>query len=253
MTFNETFQLLKEWIENNDKYPSKKSGNGLEKRLSKWIEHKKYNYNKNKLLDNEIDMLQSLEGWRWSIKKDMTLKSTDDIITELTEWIKINNKMPSQESKNNIEKRLGIWCQYKRNAYKKDKLSDEIKDKLTKIDKWFWPKDKTIIKIKTFDESLEEYKKWITENGRIPKRTTDNKQEIYLYNWKYKQAINYKNNEISKNKNKLEQEFGKDILDNIIIQNKKPFEEIYNSVKEWIDTYKCLPKDKSKNEQESKL
>ena len=44
MTFNETFQLLKEWIENNDKYPSKKSGNGLEKRLSKWIEHKKYNY-----------------------------------------------------------------------------------------------------------------------------------------------------------------------------------------------------------------
>lgn len=134
-SFNELYIKLIDWMTDNDnKIPSKRGKNQIEKQLGHWCSGKKKFKKKGKLEKDKIDKLEKLPNWRWYSSND----SFDELHRKLIQWLNDNNKLPSEHSKNQIEKQLGIWCKNKRQHKKKGKLEKDKIDKLEKLPYWRW-------------------------------------------------------------------------------------------------------------------
>jgi len=59
---------------------------------------------------------------------------------ELSKWINTHNKLPSSNSTNYIERKLGMMCTQLRSYKRKGKLSEEIIEYLKEIKYWYWDK-----------------------------------------------------------------------------------------------------------------
>jgi superfamily II DNA or RNA helicase len=118
------------------KTPTANSKDLEEKRAGSWKHHQRNAY-KNKSLcmtPERITALESTNGWTWDKEDDWELNRQ----YWLTIYKKLGNKIPSHESKDLGEKRIGAWQHYQRNAYKKQKLTiDKIK-RLEDTDGWIW-------------------------------------------------------------------------------------------------------------------
>jgi superfamily II DNA or RNA helicase len=131
--FDETYEELKQWISNNNRIPSKMSKNKNERLLGLWCGNKRTAKKNNKISENRIIKLESLNGWYWGQNDKF-----DETYEEVTEWITNNNKIPSSSSKNRNEKHLGSWCSHKRKCKKNNKLSKDKIAKLELLDGWYW-------------------------------------------------------------------------------------------------------------------
>ena len=134
-TFEETYEELKKWIELNNRIPSHKSKNPIEKSLGEWCSGKRKSNKNGKLIDSQIKQLSGLNGWYWNLDDLWNIK-----YSELKKWIETNNKLPSFSSKDSIEKILCKWCYRLRESKKNNKLSDYQIKQLNKISKWHWTK-----------------------------------------------------------------------------------------------------------------
>ena len=104
-------------------------------------------------------------------------------------------RLPSSDNKDPIEKRLGHWCNTRKNDYrvKRPSLTPEKIKKLEKIPQWSWAKSKDDVMQKTFEESYKSLKEFVNENNSMPKKTSQNKIEKYLYGWSQRQKNAYRN------------------------------------------------------------
>ena len=93
---------------------------------------------KGTLSQDRIDKLEKIKEWKWCLVPLVIIKSFDDNYIELSEWVNQNNKIPSENSKNVIESRLGRWCSRQRANKRNNKLEKENINKLNKIKKWYW-------------------------------------------------------------------------------------------------------------------
>src|SRR5947209_8528113 len=81
---------------------------------------------KNKLEENQIKKLEEINEWYWV--KDIFNKTYN----EVNEWVEINNRIPLEKSKDEIENRLGKWCSRQRYNKRKNKLEEYKREKLEK-------------------------------------------------------------------------------------------------------------------------
>ncbi|AYV79177.1 MAG: superfamily II helicase [Faunusvirus sp.] len=132
--FNDIFIELKIWIDTDKRIPSAMSENIVEKQLGIWCYTRRQDKKKGKLNDIKIQQLESLPKWYW--EKD----PFNGNLTELKAWIDTDKRIPSQKSKNNIEKKLGFWCSKRRQEYKAGKLDDVKIKQLELLPKWYWSK-----------------------------------------------------------------------------------------------------------------
>jgi predicted transglutaminase-like cysteine proteinase len=84
---------------------------------------------------------------------------------ELKIWIENNNTLPSKHSTDEIERKLGSFCNNQRQYKKHNKLNEDNIKKLEDINIWYWEY------VDPFDESYNELKKWVELNKKIPSTT----------------------------------------------------------------------------------
>lgn len=182
------------WIEINKRIPSSKSKDPIEQILGAWCNTQRKNKKIGMLLDDRLEQLNKIEGWYW--KKNLNEK-WDCKLIELNKWVEINKKMPSEHSKNLIEKSLGMWCSRQRKSKKNNKLSNSKIKKLNDIKEWYWSL------IGVWLEKYIAFKKWVKINKRIPSRAYSkrnkekNLMEIMLAGWCEYQRSSYRKGTLS--------------------------------------------------------
>lgn len=135
--WNTNYENIKLFINQNKRFPEINTNDKLEKKYGAWISRQKTLKKGNKLSQNKIDKLNLLNiKWRSDNKRNMT--KWEDRYEDIKKFTENNNKLPSNRSKNEIEKTYGSWCAAQR--VNKNKLSQDKIDKLNLIKGWYWKK-----------------------------------------------------------------------------------------------------------------
>lgn len=138
--FDENYNKLKQWVEINKKIPISSSKNELERTLGKFCDRQRNNKKNGKLTQEKITKLEQIDNWYWGNEEIKIFKTFDENYNELKQWVEVNNKIPSNKSKNKIENKLGIFCSNQRQNKRNNRLTQEKIQKLEGLDYWYWIK-----------------------------------------------------------------------------------------------------------------
>ena len=187
-----------EFVIENGKIPSGKSKNKEEKRLGNWVCNQKTNYKKkNKSMEDKTirkawEAFVNDERWK-GLFMDFEEKWYDDL-RKTTEFVIENGKIPSSTSKNKEEKRLGYWISHQKKNYKNNSMKDEtirkVWEEFVNDERW---KGLFMDSEEKWYDDFSKTKEFVIENGKIPSRTSKNKEEKRLSKWVHRQKTNYKN------------------------------------------------------------
>lgn len=193
--FDEQYDELVKWINENKKIPNKNNEDSIENLLGLFCQKQRNKKRVNKLDKNKISQLEKLEGWSWGKSEFKLQKTFDENYEELKKWININKKIPSSCSKNLVEKQFGQFCASQRQNKKNNNLDKHKIDQLNHLESWYW--DEYELKIKTFNENYEKLIKWISENNKMPSYSSNDLTEKNLGSWCSRQRTNKKNNKLN--------------------------------------------------------
>jgi hypothetical protein len=101
----------------------------------------RHNYKKGKLTDIRIEILNNIEGWKWVDSENRAEIISRTFEENLGDWIRqfeLLGRTPNKRSKDDDEKRTGIWQSGMRQNYKKGKLTDIRIEILNNIEGWKW-------------------------------------------------------------------------------------------------------------------
>jgi len=189
------------------------------------------NINVNEWMNNiYVSLWKKIDGWEYKYNL-------------LVEFIKIYQRLPSDKSMDLEEKMLGNFCRHYKKKWKKGKISKYHYDNFDRLEGWLWERE--FPPNKKFDE----LKAWINENHRVPTNHNDEPNEKILGNFCSNIRVKYKEGRLSK--------------EDVINFETLPywfwmgdhFEENYQALKRWIDTFGKMPSrySETKNEEEIKL
>jgi len=142
-----------------------------------WILNQRKNYKNGKLSQEQIDLLESIDGWFWIVDLDNI-------------WFDKGNKLKQHMlDGNEIPLRphpvFGHWIATQRSNYRKGKLSQERIDFLESIDGWMWSRNDM-----WFDKG-NKLKQHMLDGDEFPKQTDP------IYSWIRCQRQQYKNGKLS--------------------------------------------------------
>jgi hypothetical protein len=166
---------VKIWIEKYNKLPAR-SKNIVENKLGQWCNMQKQIYKNGMMKESRILMFENIKLWKWSTEK--IIKSFQENYDILIEWININNKLPSQCSKNKYEKHLAYWCFTQKQSKKNNKLSEKQIKQLENINGWYWKNNNYI----NIESKYIEICNFIKKYNRLP-TYKDNINDFKLYKW----------------------------------------------------------------------
>jgi len=236
-TWNDNYNELLNFFEENKRRPLRLSKNEKEKYLEKWMNEQHHNYN------NDIKAMKDSKRkkmWKKLIKEyNIYFKTKDDIwndnYNKIISFISNNYKLPDRNANNKDEKMLACWFDHQRSAYnKKNRL---MKDS-DKREKW----DILIKKIKKYlttgDEIwYDKYNEVIEFIKKYNKRPTGYKhahhteEEQILGRWFDRQQLAYKKENKSMSDPEKRKKW-KYLIDNYLNNNKNK-------------TIECIPKKKN--------
>jgi hypothetical protein len=204
--WNNYFQQVKSFMDENNKRPSSSSKNAYEKQLWSWSYDQQKNYKNQKYSMKDEprrkqwkDFIEDEKYKQYFIDTKNQLNITS--LQQVKSFMDENNKRPSRYSINDDEKRIGIWCGNNQQNYKSQKygMKDESRRQIWKD---FIEDDKyKQYFIDTEDRwnitSLQQLKSFIDENNKRPSSTSKNADEKRLGSWIRDQKKNYKNQKYS--------------------------------------------------------
>jgi len=171
--FDENYDILKQWINENGKLPAASSINLIERKLGSVCSHLRMRKKDNKLTPEQISRLEKLKLWFWD-----TETVFDEIYDELVQWINENGgKYPSRYLDVPLNAKFHRWVGYQRAKKKLNTLSEYMINKLNEIPNWSWARENP------FENNFEKYEQWIKINGRIPKNHALDKTERQIGSW----------------------------------------------------------------------
>lgn len=185
---------LKEYIKNNNRFPSSETGNA--KKLGAWVLNQKTNYKKNIKSMNNPDIKRE---WELFINEyDNYFKNDEEIwydnLSKVKLYINQNQKKPTETNKSKEISKLGVWIsvqhrnytnrQFNMNNENIRQLWEEFNQEyniylLKNKEKWIYNMNK-----------CEEY---IKEFDKIPSCTNKNNNIKHLGKWISDQKLKYKN------------------------------------------------------------
>jgi superfamily II DNA or RNA helicase len=241
--FYNIYDQVKNWTNQYNKLPvNNNNNNTIEKKFAQWCNKKKKDKRNGILDEDKIKKLEQLVDWYWD-KEDVF----DVTYNNVKKWIKITKKIPSNKSKDELERKMGNWCQKQRCYKRKNKLDKEKIIKLEKINEWFWGQEQ-IKQIKTFEDRYNELKKFVNVQDKLPSVNSKELFESSIGKWCHHQRENYIKNKLDHDKIKnLEK------IPNWYWDKKNQFYDKYEQLKKWILIHNKIPSHGSKNQIEKIL
>jgi superfamily II DNA or RNA helicase len=197
--WNEKFENLKKFINDNKRAPIQEPKNlkektyKQEKLLGSWLSNQQQYYkNKKKSMNNQI----YYNLWTSFLEEYKEyFKSFDEKWMEhfenLKHFIDDNKKTPNSNSKNKEENFLGRWLCGENTSYKKKELVEERYNLWTD----FLEKYKKYVKDldEKWMEHFENLKHFMDENKKKPIKNSENEEERHMEQWLSQQKKFYKN------------------------------------------------------------
>ena len=190
------YEMLKKFISLNNKLPTLFDlYNNI--KIGSWCITQRQNKKNNKLEIYQINKLEEIDGWYWKHNYDnIWMKNYDLLIKYIIE----KKEIPFSKLTvfNNIK--IGAWCQKQKDKYKNNCLSKDRREKLEKINGWYWENEYD----KQWNDMYNLLLEYVRENNSIPIRSILYKEKN-IGSWCGMQRMNYKQNKITQNRiNNLE-------------------------------------------------
>jgi hypothetical protein len=179
------------------KTPSDKTENIEEKRSGQWQSDMRKNYKNKKLSEIKITILNNTYGWKWVHSENRTITIPKYFQENLDDWKKqyvILGRTPKID-----EHRSGQWQSTTRKHYKNGTLSEERIELLNNTEGWKWvnSENRAEIIIRTFEESLDDWKEHFVRLGKyLNKRSVDDNEKRAGI-WQSLTRTNYKKGTLS--------------------------------------------------------
>jgi len=168
-----------------------------EKKIGGYVNIEK-EYKKKKHTEKEDDKDDKQVKFRFEAIYDSlgVLKNGTEIwnnmLEQVKKYIKENNKLPSTIDKNKKIKKMGNWIGRQKKNYEKRQYNmknEEIRNEwiqfINEYEEYFKSNDEI------WNETLDEVKKYIKENNKLPSSTDKNKEIKKMGNWIGHQKTNY--------------------------------------------------------------
>jgi hypothetical protein len=195
-SFEDKVKSIVEWVNKYGELPSNSlTGDIVERKLAKWCGDKRQYYKKNLLSQEQILQLESIEGWEWKEDICFDVRPFDIKYQELILWIEIFGKIPSKDSDDVIESKLGNFCGTIRHKKRKNLFSTDIICRIETIPGWWWWQDIPKI-VKSFDQGLNELKSWVDTYKSLPTKNKFDCHGQYLYRWCKEKRYAYRLNKL---------------------------------------------------------
>lgn len=245
---------LKNYIDNNNKIPSRLDKNGNIKKLGAWLNMQNISYKKTLHIMKEEKIKKIWEEFidKYKIYFQSDEEEIINKLEKIKEYIDKNNKRPSSNDKNIEISHLGSWLITKTEDYNKNQHIMK-KENLRKIWEGFIEKYKSyfLSNEEVWENNLENVKKYIDINNKKPTRCDKNKQIIILANWINSQSTNYKTKyQIMSNEeiyNKWTEFINNQKYKKYFQSNEDEWNNKLNEVIQYIDTNDKKPSNKSIN------
>jgi hypothetical protein len=197
--WNKLLEEVKKYMDENNKRPSLIDKDDKIKKSAEWLGTQSKNYNKKENIMKNEEIYNKWTEFITSEKYKKYFMSNEEKwfynLNNIKKYIDTNNKRPIKENKDIEIKQLGQWISTQQDSYKKkDQImkTDYIYDEWTvfinseKYKKYFMSNEDA------WNESLNDLKKYINENDKLPSSTDKDKQIKILNSWVANQKINYK-------------------------------------------------------------
>jgi len=134
--FSNNYNELLNFVNNNNKLPSKSSHDKKERSLGEWCSSQRIHKKNNNLPENKIKLLENIKIWKWNNNNMF-----NDTYEKLLLFVKNEKRIPISPNKNYTENYLGSWCTVQRRKKRNNKLSTEQIELLEKLEEWYWDKN----------------------------------------------------------------------------------------------------------------
>lgn len=192
------FKQVKQWVEENGKLPSRAS----QKHHNSWLYSQRSTYKNGNLSEEQIEKLRSIKFDLKAKGKENNKKKWLKKFHQYKNFKEEHGKEPSYVSNDECEKGLYVWVISQRavmagTAWNRKPLSKERTDKLNAIN-FDWvglgpPGSGT----RGWDESFEEFKKYIqTDGSLVLRQKIDGKRNKTYVWWMYQKSV-FKKGELS--------------------------------------------------------
>jgi len=230
-TFDENYNQVLIFIQQNNKIPFQKSEDNNEKRLGVYIVRQKVKYYSNTLKEKKREKWDNLIN----IYPDL-FKTADEILNDnynkLTNYIKDFNKLPSQRNENIQIKSLGYWKDDQKSMYFSGKMKEYSK---TRYNMWLKLVDtypKLFRRVEDiWYENYDKLEEFLKQYNKVPILDTELSEKSLRY-WLDDQRYNYKHQLIPVDKQ----------LDYEKLVNKYPFLYVKTPEDLWNNQYHLLKK-----------
>jgi len=171
------YELLKEYMKNNDNKCPKYSYTENDIKLGQWMGTQRYNYKLNKLQQKYIELLEDIPGWMWDNGHEEIIKNNIEYIID---FVNNNNRLPGRTNEN--EKYYSNWLNKMKQEYKNENLEGNDKLMYEEFINNSCIKEYIVFieedtHIKEFMKNLDQLEKFIIENKRLPSRIIDSEKK----------------------------------------------------------------------------
>jgi superfamily II DNA or RNA helicase len=253
-----TLNIIKKYIDDNNKKPTEYDKNKNIKFLGKWLSSQQTSYknNNNIMKNNKIKELWELFLNNQKYKKyflsneEYWLNKLNNVIKYIEEY----KKRPSEDDKNKEINHLGKWLSHQNINYINSEFifkNKEIKIKWEtfinnpKYNKYFLSNEKY------WTNTLDNIKKYMNDNNKRPSGSDKDKEIKSLATWISKQQINYINSKNIMKNSEIRIKWDEFISDpkykKYFLSNEEEWINILESIKTYIDNNKKRPSSSDKN------
>jgi ribosomal RNA-processing protein 8 len=246
-----TYENFIQFIENNNRHPSQKSSNGIEKKLGAWASQQKTKYLNKTMKECRIPFWENiLEKY-----KDYLLND-DEIWVEnyknIINFIEMNNKIPSNTSKNTKDKSLASWLSRQKRHYLEKTMTEGRMKMWEDLSKKY--KEYLLSDDEKWNNDFEILKEFIIKNKKRPSNKSLDVEEKFIARWLSSQITNYtqkKNSMITIERQEKWEEFMDKYGYLLTLQDK--WNNAFQEVKIFIDKNKKRPTKDSTDKREQEI
>ena len=189
-------EQVKEYIDKNNKLPSKLLKEDNIKKLGYWIINQKTNFKNKKCIMKNKEIYNEWIKFNDEYKEYFTtnIELWYNNLEKIKKYINENNKLPSSKSKDNNIKILGAWIDNQKQNYenkikimKNEEIYNEWIIFINEYSKYFLNNNEI------WENNLEKIKKYINENNKLPSSKSKDNDIKFLSRWVEHQKFSYKN------------------------------------------------------------
>ncbi|MDC3409929.1 Helicase associated domain protein [Alphaproteobacteria bacterium] len=188
------YGLLKNYIEQNNEICSFDYVSEDEYTLGRWVVNQRYQYNKNKLSKERIELLEKLPFWEWDLRNEKWNIGYEN----LKKYIATHNEICNSRYITNNNYKLGSWLHTQRSRFKLKTLSEEQIKMLEALPHWEWESLNS-----QWKEGFQYLKTYIEKNNKVCEARYITKNGFKLGTWVTIQKREYQKNNITKDRVKL--------------------------------------------------